>query len=53
VVDGLIRDIEKIEDLGFPVFAAGIKPVDSMGRGTVTSYNVPVECADVLVHLVT
>ena len=49
VVDGLIRDIEKIDELGFPVFAAGIKPVDSMGRGIVTSYNVPVECGDVLV----
>lgn len=50
VVDGLIRDIEKIEDLGFPVFAAGIKPVDSMGRGIVTAYNVPVECGEVLVQ---
>jgi 4-hydroxy-4-methyl-2-oxoglutarate aldolase len=50
VVDGLIRDVLKIEELGFPVFASGIKPVDSMGRGTVTAYNVPVECGDVLVN---
>lgn len=50
VIDGLIRDILKIEQLGFPVFASGIKPVDSMGRGVVTAYNVPVECGDVLVH---
>ncbi len=50
VVDGLIRDIDKIEELGFPVFAAGIKPVDSMGRGLVTSYNVPVECGEVIVN---
>ena len=50
VIDGLIRDIEKIEQLGFPVLAAGIKPVDSMGRGIVTAYNVPVECGEVLVH---
>jgi 4-hydroxy-4-methyl-2-oxoglutarate aldolase len=50
VVDGLIRDVHKIEELGFPVFAAGIKPVDSMGRGMVTSYNVPVECGEVIVH---
>ncbi|MEX2262249.1 MAG: RraA family protein [Bryobacteraceae bacterium] len=50
VVDGLVRDVRKIEELGFPVFAAGIKPVDSMGRGVVTSYNVPVECGEVLVH---
>src|SRR3984893_14216889 len=48
--DGLVRDVRKIEELGFPVFAAGIKPVDSMGRGIVTAYNVPVECGEVLVH---
>lgn len=50
IIDGLVRDVRKIEELGFPVFAAGIKPVDSMGRGMVTAYNVPVECGEVLVH---
>ncbi|MBI2687040.1 MAG: RraA family protein [Acidobacteria bacterium] len=50
VVDGLVRDVAKIEEIGFPVFAAGIKPVDSMGRGIVTAFNVPVECGEVLVH---
>lgn len=50
VIDGLVRDIAKIEEISFPVFAAGIKPVDSMGRGMVTAYNVPVECGEVLVH---
>jgi regulator of RNase E activity RraA len=50
VVDGLVRDVDKIEELGFPVFAAGVKPVDSKGRGIVTAYNVPVECGEVLVH---
>ena len=50
IVDGLIRDVRKIEQLGFPVFAAGIKPVDSMGRGLVTAYNLPVECGEVLVN---
>jgi regulator of RNase E activity RraA len=50
VVDGLVRDVRRIEELGFPVFAAGIKPVDSKGRGIVIDLNVPVECAGVLVH---
>lgn len=50
VIDGLVRDVQKIEELGFPVFASGIKPVDSMGRGWVTAYDVPVECGEVLVH---
>ncbi len=47
VVDGLVRDVRKIEKLGFPVFAAGIKPVDSKGRGLVIDYNVPVVCGGV------
>jgi regulator of RNase E activity RraA len=50
IIDGLVRDVHKIEELGFPVFAAGIKPVDSLGRGCVTDYNVPVECGEVLVN---
>ena len=50
VIDGLVRDVRKIEELGFPVLAAGIKPVDSMGRGIVTGYNLPVECGEVLVN---
>ena len=49
IIDGLVRDVRKIEEIQFPVFAAGIKPVDSMGRGIVTAYNVPVECGDVMV----
>ncbi|MCW5983365.1 MAG: RraA family protein [Bryobacteraceae bacterium] len=50
VIDGLVRDVKKIDELGFPVFAAGIKPVDSKGRGLVIGYNVPVECGGVTVH---
>ncbi|MBS1814631.1 MAG: RraA family protein [Acidobacteria bacterium] len=49
VVDGLIRDVRTIQNLGFQIFASGIKPVDSRGRGQVIDYNVPVECAGVLV----
>ena len=50
VIDGLVRDTRKIAELGFPVFASGIKPVDSMGRGIVTAYNIPVEAGGVIVH---
>jgi len=50
VVDGLVRDVRKIDELGFPVFAAGIKPVDSRGRGLVLDYNVPVECGGVIAN---
>ena len=50
VIEGLVRDVRKIEELRFPVFAVGIKPVDSRGRGIVLGYNAPVECAGVMVH---
>lgn len=50
VVDGLVRDVRTIQKLGFPVFAAGIKPVDSRGRGQVVDYNIPVLCGGVLVN---
>ena len=49
VVHGLVRDVKKIDEIGFPVFAAGIKPVDSKGRGIVVEYATPVECGGVLV----
>jgi regulator of RNase E activity RraA len=49
VIDGLVRDVRKIQELGFPVFATGIKPVDSRGRGVVVDYNVPVDCQGVVV----
>jgi regulator of RNase E activity RraA len=45
VIDGLVRDVKKIQSAGFPVFARGIKPVDSKGRGIIIDYNVPIECA--------
>jgi regulator of RNase E activity RraA len=50
VVDGLLRDVRRIQQLRFPVFAAGMKPVDSKGRGRVVGYNVPVLCGGVLVQ---
>jgi 4-hydroxy-4-methyl-2-oxoglutarate aldolase len=50
VCDSLIRDCRQIMKMRFPVFHAGIRPVDSKGRGRVMAYDVPVRCGDVLVH---
>ena len=50
ICDSLVRDCRKIVALGFPVFCAGIRPVDSKGRARVMSYDVPVKCGDVLVR---
>jgi 4-hydroxy-4-methyl-2-oxoglutarate aldolase len=49
VVDGLVRDVKKIDELGFPLFAAGMKPLDSKGRGIVVDYGIPIDCGGVLV----
>lgn len=50
ICDSLIRDCKRIINLGFPVFHAGIRPVDSKGRGRVMDFDVPVRCGGVLVN---
>lgn len=50
ICDGAIRDCQRIQKMKFPVFHAGIRPVDSKGRGRVMAIDVPVRCGEVLVH---
>jgi 4-hydroxy-4-methyl-2-oxoglutarate aldolase len=50
VCDSNIRDCSKIIAMGFPVFYTGIRPLDSLGRGRVMAYDVPVRCGGVLVN---
>lgn len=50
VCDSQVRDCVKIIEMGFPVYYAGIRPLDSKGRAIVLAYDVPVRCGDVLVH---
>ena len=45
VMDGLTRDVRAIREMKFPVFAGGIGPLDSKGRGKVMAIDVPVEVA--------
>ncbi len=45
VMDGLTRDIRAIREMRFPVFAGGVGPLDSKGRGKIMSLDVPVEVA--------
>lgn len=49
VTDGLVRDLRLIRKMKFPVFAGGIGPLDSKGRGTVVKIDVPIECGGVRV----
>jgi len=50
VCDSRIRDTARIKRMRFPVFHAGIRPVDSKGRGLVVALDVPIRCGEVLVR---
>lgn len=50
VCDSQIRDCVRIIEMGFPVYYAGIRPLDSKGRGKVMGFDVPIRCGDVLVQ---
>ncbi len=50
VCDSQIRDCLKIIEMDFPVYYAGIRPLDSKGRAIVIAYDVPVRCGEVLVY---
>lgn len=50
VTDGLVRDVRAIRALRFPVFAGGIGPLDTKGRGKAVAIDVPVECGGVAVR---
>jgi regulator of RNase E activity RraA len=50
VCDSQIRDCVKIMKMGFPVYYAGIRPLDSKGRAVVQAYDVPIRCGEVLVN---
>jgi regulator of RNase E activity RraA len=42
VLDGLVRDVRRIREMGLPVFCTGRRPYDSRGRGIVVDYDVPI-----------
>ncbi len=48
VIDGGARDVEELEEIGFPVFSRSLTPSTSVGRYVSVTKNVPVTCAGVL-----
>jgi len=50
VIDGGARDIDEIEEIGFPVFSRSVTPATSVGRYVSVAKQVPVTCAGVLVN---
>lgn len=47
IIDGAVRDVAKIRDMNFPVFARGTSPYDSQNRQRVIEFGIPVELAGV------
>jgi regulator of RNase E activity RraA len=50
ILDGHTRDVRMIERMGFPVFATGMRPVDSNGRGAIIAFGEPIVCGGVSVQ---
>ena len=50
VIDGLARDIRQIEEMKFPVFAAGVRPISSKGRVVAIGYGCRIRCGGVNVE---
>jgi regulator of RNase E activity RraA len=47
IVDGYIRDSQQLVDLGYPVFARGVSPLDTRGRAEVVGFGERVSCGGV------
>jgi regulator of RNase E activity RraA len=50
VVDGPIRDIPRVREIGFPVWAKGNIPTDSVGRAKLVGLNERITCGGVEVN---
>jgi regulator of RNase E activity RraA len=50
VVDGAVRDVGRMRQMGFTVFARGMSPHDSRNRQRVVDIDVPVEIGGVVFH---
>lgn len=49
VVDGLIRDLEDVREIGLPVYACGVTPIGPLHRGP-GEINYPVSCGGIVVN---
>ena len=50
VIDGGARDVEELEEIGFPVWSRSLTPATSVGRYVPVAKNVPVVCGGVTVR---
>ena len=49
VVDGAVRDVDEIEQIGFPIFCKGYSPSSWRGVAETVTLNEPVVCGGVIV----
>jgi 4-hydroxy-4-methyl-2-oxoglutarate aldolase len=49
VIDGVVRDLAEVRELGFPVFARGVIPVPGI-KAAVAPLNAEVRCGGVIVR---
>jgi 4-hydroxy-4-methyl-2-oxoglutarate aldolase len=49
VVDGCVRDVQELQELGFPTFARATSPRMAVGRLTTPAIGTPVRCGGLLV----
>jgi regulator of RNase E activity RraA len=50
VVDGGVRDVAELRDMGLLVFGRSVTPATAVGRYASVAKNIPVECAGVTVR---
>jgi regulator of RNase E activity RraA len=50
LIDGAVRDVTPMHDMGFLVYARGTCPLDSMHRQRVSAVDVPVVIGGVTIH---
>ncbi len=50
IIDGGARDVEELEEIGFPVWSRSQTPATSVGRYVPVAKNVPVTCGGVIVR---
>lgn len=50
VLDGAVRDVEPIIQIGFPVFASASSPASGKHKVATISFNLPIVCGGVQVH---
>lgn len=50
IIDGGARDVEELEEIGFPVWSRSLTPATSVGRYVSVARDVPVTCGGILVR---